>query len=89
MNLWSCDWADGMEMYRMGYQLINTIDHLLYMVPNGKGNKGSYADLLNKRTVYQKFDPRKVRQKNRKVSNAARGGSTDARRGLCPLERQH
>lgn len=73
MNLWSCDWADGMEMYRMGYQLINTIDHLLYMVPNGKGNKGSYADLLNKRTVYQKFDPRKVRQKNRKYQTLPAG----------------
>ena len=26
MNLWACNWADGMEMYEMGYQLINTID---------------------------------------------------------------
>lgn len=66
MNLWACSWADGMEMYEMGYQLINTIDHLLYMVPNGKGNKGSYADLLNKKAVYQKFDPRKVRLKSGK-----------------------
>ena len=66
MNLWACNWADGMEMYRLGYQLINTIDHLLYMVPNGKGNKGSYADFLNKKMVYQKFDPRKVRLKKGK-----------------------
>lgn len=66
INLWSSTWADGMEMYQMGYQLINTIDHLLYMVPNGKGNKGSYADRLNKRMVYQLFDPRKVRLKSGK-----------------------
>lgn len=66
MNLWSANWADGMEMYEMGYQLINTIDHLLYMVPNGRGNKGSYADRLNKRMVFQKFDPRRVRLKNGK-----------------------
>lgn len=66
MNLWSADWSDGMEMYQMGYQLINTIDHLLYMVPNGKGNKGSYADRLNKRLVDHKFDPGKVRLKGGK-----------------------
>ena len=27
MNLWSADWADGIEMYNMGYDLINTIDN--------------------------------------------------------------
>lgn len=35
MNLWSSDWADGIEMYNMGYKLINTIDDYGYMVPNG------------------------------------------------------
>ena len=30
-----------------------------------------------------------INEEKQKVSNAARGGSTDARRGLCPLERQH
>ncbi len=66
LNLWSNSWADGMEMYEMGFQLINTIDHLLYMVPNGKGNRGSYADLLNKKRVYKLFEPRKIRLKNGK-----------------------
>ena len=32
MNLWSADWADGIEMYDMGYKLINTIDDFGYMV---------------------------------------------------------
>ena len=35
MNLWSKDWADGIEMYNLGYDLINTIDDFGYMVPNG------------------------------------------------------
>ena len=36
MNLWSADWADGIEMYDMGYKLINTIDDFGYMVPKWK-----------------------------------------------------
>ncbi len=66
LNLWSNSWADGMEMYEMGFQLINTIDHLLYMVPNGKGRRGSYMDLLHKKRVFKLFEPRKIRLKNGK-----------------------
>lgn len=35
INLWSKDWADGTDMYNMGYDLINTIDDHGYLVPDG------------------------------------------------------
>lgn len=63
MNLWSKDWADGMEMYNMGYKLINTIDDYMYMVPNGTGNKGAYADYLNLERLYNSFEPYLIRVK--------------------------
>ena len=47
MNLWSKDWADGIEMYNLGYDLINTIDDFGYMVPNGnKTRANAYGDLI-------------------------------------------
>ncbi len=57
MNLWSRDWADGKEMYDMGYDLINTIDSYMYMVPNGSGGKGSYNDYLDTNGLYNSFEP--------------------------------
>ena len=40
--------ADGIEMYNMGYDLINTIDNFGYMVPDGsKARANAYGDLLN------------------------------------------
>ena len=63
LNLWSSDWADGLEMYQMGFDLINTIDDYLYMVPNGTGRRGSYTDLLNKERIFKEFSPSRVRIK--------------------------
>lgn len=64
MNLWSKDWADGKEMYNMGYKLINTIDDYGYMVPNGsKTRANAYGDLLNVNRVFDSFEPNKVRVK--------------------------
>lgn len=63
MNLWSSSWADGREMYDMGYELINTIDHYLYMVPNGTRLRGMYTDLLNKNKIFRSFSPSHVRLK--------------------------
>lgn len=63
MNLWAKGWADGVDMYEMGFHIINTIDSLLYMVPNGKFDRGSYRDLLNKKAVLKKFHPNKVQRK--------------------------
>lgn len=61
INLWSKDWADGLEMYNMGYKLINTIDDYGYMVPNGNGGRGSYGDFLNTTKVYDSFEANLVR----------------------------
>lgn len=61
MNLWSKDWADGMEMYEMGYKLINTIDDYGYMVPNGSlGRANAYGDLLNVDRIFNSFEPNLV-----------------------------
>lgn len=61
MDLWSNGWADGAEMYQMGFRLINIIDQYTYMVPNGTRRRGSYTDLLNKKALYKNFEPQKVR----------------------------
>lgn len=63
INLWSNTWADGMEMYRMGFDLINTIDDYLYIVPNGTGNRRSYGDLLKKERIFREFEPSRIRIK--------------------------
>lgn len=65
MNLWSSSWADGREMYDMGYDLVNTIDFSLYMVPNGTKIRAPYMDYINKRKVFQSFEPNKVRLKDK------------------------
>ena len=64
MNLWSRDWADGIEMYNMGYELINTIDTYGYMVPSGDGSRGAYADYLNLNAVFNNFAPNVVSSRN-------------------------
>ena len=62
INLWSKDWADGIEMYEMGYKLINTIDDFGYMVPNGSLTRSnSYGDMLNVSRIFSDFEPNLVR----------------------------
>ena len=62
MNLWSRDWADGLQMYNMGYKLINTIDDYGYMVPSGSLTRAnSYGDLLNVSRVFSSFAANSVR----------------------------
>lgn len=63
MNLWSNQWADGREMYDMGYDLINTIDHQLYIVPNGTKIRAPYMDFINKKRAFKQFEPNRVRLK--------------------------
>jgi hexosaminidase len=65
MNLWSSDWADGKQMYDMGYKLINTIDDFGYMVPNGSMNRAnSYGDLLNVSRIFNEFAANRVKTRN-------------------------
>nr|WP_193312306.1 Ig-like domain-containing protein [Bifidobacterium leontopitheci] len=64
MNLWSSGWADGKQMYDMGYKLINTIDSYGYMVPNGGYGRGSYGDLLNVTDVFNNFAANRVGTKS-------------------------
>ncbi len=65
MNLWSEAWADGKEMYDMGYNLINT-DHKFYVVPNGTKIRAPYMDYVNKYNAMKNFEPNRVFQKNSK-----------------------
>lgn len=64
MNLWSSGWADGKQMYDMGYKLINTIDSYGYMVPGGNFSRGSYGDLLNVNDVFNNFAANRVGTKS-------------------------
>lgn len=73
MNLWSSDWADGREMYDMGYKLINTIDHLLYIVPNGSRIRAPYMDFINKSKAFKDFEPNRVRLKGGKYIDLPAG----------------
>ncbi len=62
INLWSRDWADGVQMYNMGYKLINTIDDYGYMVPDGSMDRANaYGDLLNITRIFNSFSPNVVR----------------------------
>ena len=73
MNLWSCDWADGMEMYRMGYQLINTIDHLLYMVPNGKETRAAMPICSTRERFIKNLIREKSARKTESIKRCPRG----------------
>lgn len=65
MNLWSADWADGLQMYNMGYDLINTIDNYGYIVPNGNLTRANaYGDLLNIERIFDSFEPNRVRTRS-------------------------
>ena len=65
INLWSKDWADGIDMYNMGYDLINTIDDHGYLVPDGSlTRKNAYGDLLDIGRIFKDFKVNNVRTKN-------------------------
>ena len=65
MNLWSSDWADGKQMYDMGYNLINTIDDYGYMVPSGSLTRAnSYGDLLNVDRIFDSFEVSRVKTRS-------------------------
>ena len=65
INLWSKDWADGIDMYNMGYDLINTIDDHGYLVPDGSlTRKNVHGDLLDIGRIFKDFKVNNVRTKN-------------------------
>ena len=65
VNLWSSSWSDGLQMYEMGYDLINTIDDYGYMVPNGnRGRANSYGDLLNVTRIFDSFEPNRLKTRS-------------------------
>lgn len=65
MNLWSSDWADGLDMYNMGYKLINTIDDYGYMVPSGSMTRANaYGDLLNVNRIFSSFAANRVKTRS-------------------------
>lgn len=53
MNLWYKGYADPKEMYELGYDLINTNDADLYIVPKA----GYYHDYLDKKHIYETWKP--------------------------------
>ena len=55
MNVWNTGWANPTNMYNEGFELINTIDGQLYMVPAA----GYYYDYLNTQNLYNNWVPNK------------------------------
>ena len=55
MNVWNTVWANPTNMYNDGFELINTIDGSLYIVPAA----GYYYDYLNTQNLYNNWTPNK------------------------------
>lgn len=55
-NIWSRDYGTASDMYRLGFDLINTVDRWLYMVPDGSGSRGAYGDYLNTEGMYKNWE---------------------------------
>ena len=56
MNLWYTGYANPKDMYNLGYDLINTNDGDLYIVPGA----GYYYDYLNQSHIYGDWQPNVV-----------------------------
>ena len=57
MNIWNTGWANPQAMFNLGFELINTVDGSLYMVPSGSGSAGGYGDYLNTQNLYNSWQP--------------------------------
>ncbi len=60
MNIWNTGWANPQAMFDLGFNLINTVDGPLYMVPSGKGNRGGYGDFLQPQSLYNGWEPENI-----------------------------
>ncbi|WP_097033181.1 discoidin domain-containing protein [Clostridium tertium] len=52
MNIWNNGWSDPSDMFKAGYDLINTEDGKLYIVPDA----GYYYDYLNSSYIYNNYE---------------------------------
>lgn len=52
INIWNNGWADPSDMFDAGYDLINTEDGKLYIVPDA----GYYYDYLNTSYIYNSYE---------------------------------
>ena len=59
MNIWSTVWADPLQMYEMGYSLINMQNNHLYIIPGGG------YDRLDGRDLYENWAPNRFYDYNR------------------------
>ena len=55
MNIWNCGWANPQAMYNQGYNLINTDDAYLYIVPGAN----YYMNYLNSQWLYNNWEVNK------------------------------
>jgi hexosaminidase len=56
VNAWSADWVDPVQSLKDGYELINTCDGFLYIVPGA----GYYQDFLNTEWIYNNWSVAKL-----------------------------
>ena len=59
LNVWNTGYSNPSQMYNDGFDLINTLDGSLYMVPNGSGGRGGYGDFLATQNLYNNWTPNK------------------------------
>ncbi|MPQ45119.1 family 20 glycosylhydrolase, partial [Clostridium tarantellae] len=57
MNIWNLGWADPVAMINEGFDIINTDDSNLYMVPGAN----YYRDYLNYKSLYENWEPNTFR----------------------------
>lgn len=60
MNIWNTSWAKPQDMFNLGFDLINTVDGQLYIVPSGNGKHGGYGDFLNAQALYDGWEPESI-----------------------------
>ncbi|MEG1296822.1 MAG: family 20 glycosylhydrolase [Niameybacter sp.] len=53
INIWSLDWVDAIEMIEAGYDIINSDDTRLYIVPSAN----YYREYLDKENLFDRWTP--------------------------------
>lgn len=55
LNVWNTGYSVPKDMHNLGYDMINTLDGSLYIVPSGTKSQGGYGDYLNKQHLYNNW----------------------------------